>query len=247
MRHRVYTYRIGTWLQRDPLPTGAPECSLEFGQLCDSHLYSYSVANPTTLADPLGLVPTPKEIAEKIKEAIEDAIEKSKKLADSMTVEAAKKYCKDWADNEDALIKKGWLKRLPDCPCTAADAKADPGTWSNDLGQAIFNLHPGCDECYRAEAPRLGLLDMKAPPGQQCCYKDGNLVNQGPGAGTPDVIAPGLYPGSPLFHYAADVEPAIICAKAGMSDEYLKRRPPNQGKDKNGKPCPKFDGKAPKP
>ncbi|HMO85970.1 MAG TPA: hypothetical protein PKC18_13735 [Lacipirellulaceae bacterium] len=64
---------------------------------------------------------------------------------------------------------------------------------------------------------------------QQCCYdKDGKLVTEGPGAGTPDRNDPD--------HIDSDVAP-WKCAKFldnGFGDyfnEYLRYRPPNKGND----------------
>jgi hypothetical protein len=66
------------------------------------------------------------------------------------------------------------------------------------------------------------------------------LVNDGPGAGTPDRFAP--IPGQYALHLQFDVFPFDTCKKAGMLQQYFDLRPPNLGKGKDGKPCDKFNG-----
>ncbi|XP_035660312.1 protein mesh-like [Branchiostoma floridae] len=64
--------------------------------------------------------------------------------------------------------------------------------------------------------------------GQQCCYnRDGSLLLDGPGRGTPDRI----HSADPwLGHFAADVAPYFLCCKmSNKCDKYFERRPANDG------------------
>ncbi len=79
----------------------------------------------------------------------------------------------------------GWLNKLPNCPCTDAAAKAAPSDWAGPNA---------CKPPYHIDAV-TGYRSVKGYAsvagtnhGQQCCYdKNGNLITDGAGAGTPDV------------------------------------------------------------
>jgi hypothetical protein len=79
----------------------------------------------------------------------------------------------------------GWLSILPACPCTDAVAKAS-SDWSGP-GACLPPYHIGAATGYRsakgfASAPGTN-------HGQQCCYDPkGNLITEGAGAGTPDIV-----------------------------------------------------------
>lgn len=85
----------------------------------------------------------------------------------------------------------GWLDVLPPCPCTLAEAKAAPSEWvysaTKDLVLPIF--HPGAKSSVRSAKGYQSVPGTSH--GQQCCYDgDGNLITEGPAAGTPDLWSP---------------------------------------------------------
>ena len=110
----------------------------------------------------------------------------------------------------------------------------DVAAWAIDVYPAT---HPGASNCIRSSStqPVKTLGGVVGLETQQCCYKDGKLITDGTGAGTPDYNTPN--------HTVSDVNPwkcaamldgnhvngkAIIASGTTM-DEYLKRRPPNNG------------------
>ena len=97
----------------------------------------------------------------------------------------------------------GWRSRIPACPC--AEPK-DAAGWSSS-NFFISKFHPGAETCYRSDpvaAEKIYRLQWGSGPkpvlftlfhdlthGQQCCYDEaGNLLVNGPGAGTPDFRSP---------------------------------------------------------
>lgn len=158
---------------------------------------------------------------------IQAKIEEWKRKVDSLTIAAAKSECEAWAKFDKQLGDK-WRKKLSKCPCTRPDKKKGWIESPTDV-----KTHPGCKTCFRS-SPKL------VPPnplqgGQQCCYdKAGNLITSGSGSGTIDRRNPFA---NPLGHFIHDVYPALVCAKAGMIDVYIERRPNDPGEDANGKPC----------
>ena len=89
---------------------------------------------------------------------------------------------------------------------------------------------------------------MPGKPGQQCVYDgNGKLITHGPGAGTVDKAGPGASLDGDHLRY--DVEPYHWALELDGSDsknpdssgeyyrKYMEKRPPNKGKDANGKPC----------
>ncbi len=82
-------------------------------------------------------------------------------------------------------IYPGWLSVLPACPCTDADAKADPSTWTGP-GGCPPKYHPGAVTGYRSVKSYQSIPGTNH--GQQCCYDaKGNLITEGAAAGTPDI------------------------------------------------------------
>uniref|UniRef100_A0A8C9QAS4 Sushi domain containing 2 n=1 Tax=Spermophilus dauricus TaxID=99837 RepID=A0A8C9QAS4_SPEDA len=80
----------------------------------------------------------------------------------------ARAQCLAWEALEDQL--PNFLKELPDCPCTLAQARADSGRYFTDYGcdiehGSVCTYHPGAVHCVRS---------VQASPqyasGQQCCY-----------------------------------------------------------------------------
>lgn len=87
--------------------------------------------------------------------------------------------------------------------------------------------------------------------GQQCVYDSaGKLINDGPGAGTPDRISPS--PNKVINDIKSWNHGGLIrSAKHFLADGWQWlfgtefdhwTHPPNQGKDGNGNPCPPNDG-----
>lgn len=166
----------------------------------------------------------------------------------------------DWYNQEKAR-GTDWTTKLPDCPCVLDCwkvrrsrgirfacygfdfyvwyeihcANPDPKIWHDPKGGAEVGIwHPGASNCMRSHSTPSGA-------GQQCCYDaDGQLITGGGGAGMPDLVSPDN-PG----HVKADVEAFNIATYLDehctmfpqFVDMYIEVRPPNQGKDSEGKPC----------
>lgn len=83
----------------------------------------------------------------------------------------------------------GWLNVLPNCPCTEAQAQADPTNWEPDRNTLLlFYFHSGAASSYRSKGAFTTVPG--SAHGQQCTYDSaGNLITGGAGAGTPDVWA----------------------------------------------------------
>lgn len=143
-------------------------------------------------------------------------------------------FCKCWGCSQG---DPGWLGNLPNCPCQITvdnngnPVNPNPDEWENPV---VPNCcHPGAAWCMRS------CPSVDGDPGQQCCYdSNGQLITEGEGAGTPDIVAPCNWTGLPWWdawsHYNEDVAPYKHCKAAGMLDCYLKHRPPNNG---NGCTC----------
>lgn len=147
----------------------------------------------------------------------------------------SKCFCKCWGC---AQGDPGWLDNLPDCPCQITvnngnPVNPDPDVWENPSPPSC--CHPGAAWCMR------GCPSVDGDPGQQCCYDaNGQLITEGEGGGTPDIVAPCNWLGIPWWdawnHLYEDVHPYNYCKSAGMLDCYLKRRPPNNGNGCNCNP-----------
>lgn len=219
----MYSPPLGRFLSPDPL-TRDPTLMYDNNWYGDQltlmrNQYGYCDNNPVNRTDPSGLVPNPIPLY-----AIQNAINQFNA----------------WYQAE--MQNQGWLAALPDCPCNikygpvncwygAPDQwqSPDPSKWalSDPLG-----YHPGATMCLRSvNATATGA-------GQQCCYdSSGALITHGPGAGTPDKVAPGF---PYLGHYQADVAPYDLAkwidtvgaqyGYGGFVNKYLNARPPNKGK-----------------
>ena len=124
-----------------------------------------------------------------------------------------------------------WKDKLPDCPCTQEEIDKSDLFDRNDYG--LETHHPGADSGYRSSEPVeiKSSVDPKLPEleaGQQCTYKQGNLITHGEGAGTPDAYSPSKVT-NVLKHYQADVFPSQNMS----TKEYHKEWTPN-----NGNNCP---------
>jgi len=85
-----------------------------------------------------------------------------------------------------------WLTVLPPCPCTYAGAQADASNWNFSTVRDAITLpiyHPGAAHEVRSARGYQSISGTSH--GQQCCYDGaGNLITEGPAAGTPDVWSP---------------------------------------------------------
>ena len=85
-----------------------------------------------------------------------------------------------------------WLNVLPPCPCTYAAAQADASNWNFSVFRDNITLpmyHPGAAHEVRSARGYQSIAGTSH--GQQCCYDgSGNLITEGPAAGTPDVWSP---------------------------------------------------------
>ncbi|MBL8812345.1 MAG: hypothetical protein JNM43_19430, partial [Planctomycetaceae bacterium] len=224
VRNRVYHPMLGSWLQRDLI---RPLLVVRHFRLdLATHIYSYTFQSPLNYVDPSGREGKATDVLQKL---IDELIQKIK----DWDQQRLKEECEEWMRRNDNL-GYDWQKQLKPCPCSQADAEEKKDYFSKDPNPSF---HKGCDICFRGgEKNDINPL-TPANPGQQCCYKDGKLITGGTGAGTPDRFGP-QGPVSVVLHFEQDVQPAIICGKAGMIDEYYKRRSPDPGKDAQGNPCP---------
>ena len=167
------------------------------------------------------------------------------------------------------------MKRIvesSDCPCSYP---VDPSGCPVENGAGAGWLPPSTD------THKGGSFEIRSKPtatgsGQQCVYDSaGQLINDGPGAGTPDIVSPPstkfgadlrrgnlsnimrrglhfLFDGTP--YYLVDLPLSfsrygdVLNAFLGTTFDHW-THPPNQGCDDNGNPCPINDGTAnpPKP
>ena len=98
----------------------------------------------------------------------------------------------------------GWENSIDACPCFLRDMKGLARKEDPRFKEATYygtdDYHPGAVVEYRSTAiavdPYPSPTDPGAPvlmPGQQCTYDArGNLVTEGPGAGTPDAYSPSV-------------------------------------------------------
>jgi RHS repeat-associated protein len=203
VRHRVLNAELGRWTRRDPL-----------GYVDGVDLYEFVTGNPLAAHDDTGLF-------------IVFPVINGPTI---LLINAASRIaCCTWAVDE-ASNNQAWLSQLPNCPCTLGPGNTRPpgeeGKWFKPKDERA--THPGSSVCMRSR-PR-GRLSS----GQQCCYTDsGDLITDGPGAGTPDKYAPvGLT--SITLHFTADVWPWLECSAGNCLAAYLNARPPNDGND-----CPR--------
>ena len=97
-----------------------------------------------------------------------------------------------------------WRSVLPNCPCTDAQARANPSVWTGP-NECMGRYHPGAASGYRSV--RGYASTPGTSHGQQCCYDaTGALITEGQAAGTPDFSAPIGVIGV-IDHYFADVRP----------------------------------------
>jgi hypothetical protein len=83
-----------------------------------------------------------------------------------------------------------WHTYLPPCPSSERAIQAHPLFERSNV--AISCFHKGADNCYRSHSKvgfpseRFETDELARNHAQQCCYKAGSLITDGPGAGTPD-------------------------------------------------------------
>ncbi len=204
----MYQPTVARFTARDPLPqNGDPVL------LMNSHPYSYADNNPTRKRDPSGL-----DAAENFEDLLDDWDDTLRGITPAL----AGIHCRAWV----ALQRRnqGWLNNLPACPCFQCEVNSgtNTGQWT-DPEPADQRFHPGAEFCVRSTP---GPPPLPAP-GQQCCYKNYELITGGQGAGTPDHIGPGLGYVNVLAHFWEDVRMFRQCQRAGRVALYLSVRPPN--------------------
>ena len=94
-----------------------------------------------------------------------------------------------------------WKDNLDDCPCTLDEARRlSSGDSPMFVESSLMFLaaeqdyHPGASHLFRSHASRVRAFTLKSGetirPGQQCAYNArGELITNGPGAGTPDAYS----------------------------------------------------------
>jgi len=133
-----------------------------------------------------------------------------------------------------------WHEQLPDCPCSIP---IDPSGCPDKNGAGDGWTSP--DKTGHAG----GSWEIRSNPtasgaGQQCVYDSaGNLINQGPGAGTPDRISPPEKWWHDIGRLARHVYFDGWQWVFGTNYDH-ETHPPNQGRDSNGNPCPPNDGSS---
>ncbi|MBQ3316149.1 MAG: hypothetical protein IJG70_09385, partial [Kiritimatiellae bacterium] len=129
-----------------------------------------------------------------------------------------------------------WWSKLPHCPCTIPlkeDGCPLIAFDGEDWTAPKRTRHWGGTWEIRS------MPQDKYGPGQQCVYDaKGNLINDGPGAGTPDKVSPGGI-GPTICHILNDGWQYLI----STSFDHL-THPPDCGCDANGRPCPINNGFA---
>ncbi|KAM5237766.1 sushi domain-containing protein 2 [Ctenodactylus gundi] len=146
----------------------------------------------------------------------------------------AREQCYAWEELEDQL--PDFLKELPDCPCTLAQARADSGRFFTDYGcdieqGSVCTYHPGAVHCVRSvqASPRYA-------SGQQCCYTKagtqlltadsmgGSTPDRGHDWGAPPYRTPPRVP--TMSHWLYDVISFYYCCLwAPECSRYMQRRP----------------------
>lgn len=129
-----------------------------------------------------------------------------------------------------------WWSKLPHCPCTILlkeDGCPLIAFDGEDWTAPKRTRHWGGTWEIRS------MPQDKYGPGQQCVYDaKGNLINDGPGAGTPDKVSPGGI-GPTICHILNDGWQNLI----STSFDHL-THPPDCGCDANGRHCPINNGFA---
>jgi hypothetical protein len=90
-----------------------------------------------------------------------------------------------WGDGWQA--PPGWFNGIPVCPCDEAEfermKQGGAKVKADDPGM-VERFHSPAEKCYR-------VWFANDVAGNQCCFDaNGKLINQGPGAGTPDMYNP---------------------------------------------------------
>jgi RHS repeat-associated protein len=203
-RARYYSSDLKRFSAEDPLEFGGG----------DTNLQAYVANNPTNYRDPSGEIPSEsvQQFNRDMQKKLDD-IKKARALANEL-------------NNGDY---KGWRNALPDCPCKESNIQKN-NDWAQEdwkyMGSFGQFFHPGANSSYRGKPTRfVGPTGKIAYPSQQCTYDDnGNLIKDGPGAGTPDLFSPR----KDARHWDYDVVPFLTLGP----DEYTKTWVPNRGDGK---------------
>jgi RHS repeat-associated protein len=164
-RARVLSPVIGRFMQRDPI-----------GFVSGSNLTEYVHSSPTNRTDPSGEIEAGPDCDDPCKQPGRPparGMEWRRPLGEG-NCSPCNTY--QWCE----APPKPWWYDLPRCP------RVKPArTNSAWCSEGANSYHPGAAVCYR-QTGRGGQA------GQQCCYDaSGNLITEGPGAGTPDMASPG--------------------------------------------------------
>ncbi len=165
------------------------------------------------------------------KPVLQDASEAVSQAATRTATQAAVQAAVETAiANLPQNLPVNWYAVLPDCPCNAAAAEVSP-TWEQGPEACAAFFHPGAALGFRSAQTYESLPGTAH--GQQCCYDaKGQLINQGPGAGTPDVWSPVSHV---LEHQVEDVLPWLNLGWQVYNLAWV----PNQGQA-----CSQNDGNA---
>lgn len=96
----------------------------------------------------------------------------------------------------------GWLSVLPDCPCRIDEVRKNRSLWEGDRNPLLGYFHPGAAKSFRSKSGFSSVPDSSH--GQQCTYDvHGDLITDGPGAGTPDIWSPNTNQGKHTLYDVA--------------------------------------------
>ena len=182
----MYMPTVARFTARDPLPQNGEPVLIN-----RLHPYVYAYNNPANRIDPSGL-----DADDDFEEAIEDILDALANIPKNVAL----RRCQLWVAIQK--FNQGWLNNLPACPCfqCEVDSGDNAEKWTSPE-KADKRFHPGADYCVRSTPVALPPL----APGQQCCYKNYELITDGPGAGTPDHIGPGPGNVNAGAHFLEDV------------------------------------------
>jgi len=172
-------------IQDAPLTLGAPDSRQEREAESGARHFADRPSAIAAVRPAQGLSPTRSAVVQRIGPAAAAAGGAAAgAIAAIISFEAALNYGRSLATRFP-----GWLNVLPNCPCLEREVQADPVTWGADKNPALGWFHPGAAASYRSNATYS--TGPGTAHGQQCTYDSaGNLITEGPGAGTPDSWSP---------------------------------------------------------
>ena len=242
VRNRRLDPATGRWFQRDTL-----------GYADGMALHQYVASNPITYADWSGQSLLDPNKKKKAKRKCKEWADKERKRDQQWSTTLPDCPC-------ELDVSKSSNPQLP-CETDSSDWKSpevrDQGitTWEPYHPNAEYQLQSkkqgdgsGQQCTYDKEGkfitggPSAGTPDRVTPDfyyGVVFAKDVGLVVLSVLSGGESGIWQPGdLLPNTVEEHRQEDVRPFVACRDAGMLDVYFKYRPPNQGKDDQGKPCP---------